>query len=451
MIDRKTVTPHIKSPPPGPNSILWTQFHMANAAEGIYFHDLVWDRSKPAIGPFLTDVDGNVILDFSSHGAAFPLGYNNPELIETAQKAAAVSPDKSGAEIVIGWGDNPEIIGIPTPTHLIKKIVSLTKPYGLDGVFLSNSGSEAVENALKLCYNYRRNMGIGICFEKAFHGRTLGAASLTRSRRGQRAWYPHIPDIISLPFCNCSEDCRCGWKVFTVSHKGVMNRLAELLDSDIGVIDPDQMAYIILEPVQGEGGYNFPAPGFLQEVATIAKKHQIPLIFDEIQSGIGRTGKWFAFEHFDIEPDVILLAKSLRVGATVARLDMFSKEQGRLGGTWGGVDFISSAIGYRVLEIIERDHLLDNAIKVGAHFLSGLKEFELTYSMIRNARGLGLMLAITLDGEGANTRLVTEAFKRGLLIFPCGNDSIRFLPPLDVTIREVDLALEILDSAFSSF
>lgn len=250
---------------------------------------------------------------------------------------------------------------------------------------------------------------------------------------------------------SCPKNCRCGWKVFTVSHKGVITRLAELLDSDIGVIDPDQVAYIILESVQGEGGYNFPAPGFLQEVATIAKKYQISLIFDEIQSSIGRTGKWFAFEHFDIEPDVVTLAKSLRVGATVARLDMFSKEQGRLGGTWGGADFISSAIGYRVIEIIERDQLLDNAVKISAHFLSGLKEFELRYSMIRNTRGLGLMLAITLDGEGAITRLVTEALKRGLLIFPCGNDSIRFLPPLDVTIREVDLALEILDSAFSSF
>ena len=131
----------------------------ANCAEGIYFHGLVWDRSKPAGGPFCTDPDGNLILDLSSHGAAFPLGYNNSELIETATRAAAVNPGRYGAEIVGAWGDDPEAIDIPTPSHLAQKVISLTKPYGLDTLFMSNSGSEAVENAMKLCYDYRRNMG----------------------------------------------------------------------------------------------------------------------------------------------------------------------------------------------------------------------------------------------------------------------------------------------------
>lgn len=449
-MNRDITTPHIKTPPPGPVSKRWTEYHMRNAPEGIYFHDVVWDRSKPAIGPFLTDPDGNVILDFSSHGAAFPLGYNNPELIEAAQRAAEIAPAKSGAEIVLAWGEDPDIVDVPTPSHLIKKLVSIAAPHSLDGVLLSNSGSEAIENALKLCYNYRGNMGIGFCFEMAFHGRTLGAASLTRSRRTQRAWYPHIPEIIALPFCHCLEECRCGWKVLRVSHKGVMSRLAELLDPEIGVVDPEQVAYIILEPVQGEGGYNIPAPEFLQEVSQIAKQYSIPLIVDEIQSGLGRTGKWFAFEHFHIEPDVITLGKTLRVGATMARMEMFPKEQGRFGGTWGGADAISTAVGYRVLEIIERDGLLENANIIGAHLLDGLKGFERKYPKVRNARGLGLMLALSLDGESMPGRLVKEALNRGLLIFTCGFDSIRMIPPLDLTVREADIALEILDEALAA-
>lgn len=449
-MNRDTVTPLIKTPLPGPKSKRWSEYHMSHAPEGIYFHDLVWDRSKPAIGPFLTDPDGNIVLDFSSHGAAFPLGYNHPELIEAARRAAEVAPDKYGSEIVAAWGDNPEEVEIPTPSHLIHKLVSITEPYGLDAVFLSNSGSEAVENAMKLCYQNRRNMGIGFCFERAFHGRTLGAASLTRSRRGQRAWYPHISEIIALPFCHCKDECRCGWKVSTASYKGIMSRLAELLDPEIGTVDPEQVAYIIIEPVQGEGGYNIPAPGFLQEVAETAKQYQIPLMVDEIQSGLGRTGKWFAFEHFGIEPDVIALGKTLRVGATVARMEMFPKEKGRFGGTWAGGDAISAAVGYRVLEIIERDNLLENASRVGGHLLAGLKDLEKRYNMVKNARGLGLMLALSLEGKQMSNRLMEEAFSRGLLVFTCGFDSIRMIPPLDLTIREADLALEILDQSLAA-
>jgi len=449
-MNRDTATPHIKVTPPGPISRRWTEFHMAHAPEAIYFHDLVWDRSQPAIGPFMTDPDGNVFMDFCSHGAAFPLGYNNPELIEAAQKAARIAPSKGGAEVVSAWGQDPQVIDSPLPSHLLHRLTSITKPYGLDTAFLSNSGSEAVENSLKLCYAYRRNLGIGFCFERAFHGRTLGAASLTRSRRGQRAWYPHLSEIIALPFCHCPGECRCGWKRRPVSFKEDIGYLEELLDPKIGNVDPDQVAFIMIEAVQGEGGYNFPAPGFLQEVAATAKRFNIPLIVDEIQSGLGRTGKWFAFEHYGIEPDVIALAKSLRVGATVARRDMFPKESGRFGGTWVGTGAIDCAVGYRVLEIIERDNLLDNATRVGGHLLEGLKDFEKRYPKVKNARGLGLMLAMTLEGEDLADRLMKEAFRRGLFLLTCGFDSIRMIPPLDITVREADIALNILDEALKA-
>jgi len=447
---RETATPLIKTPPPGPKSKRWTDYHMANCAEGIYFHGLVWDRSKPAVGPFCTDPDGNVILDFSSHGAAFPLGYNHPELIEVATKAAGVNPGHYGTEIVGAWGEDPERVNIPTPSHLAQKVISKTKKYGIDTIFFSNSGAEAVENALKICYHRRRNLGIGFCFQNAFHGRTLGATSLTRSRRAQRAWYPHLGEIIELPFCQCQEECRCGWKVFTISHKGMMSRLAQQLDEEIGPVDPEQVAYIIVEPVQGEGGYNLPAPGFLQEIADIAKKYSIPLIVDEIQSGLGRTGKWFAFEHFGIQPDIICLGKTLRIGATVASRQMFPEVEGRLGGTWAGSNAVSSAVAYRVLEIIERNNLLENATKMGTHLLEGLRSMQQKHPRMINPRGLGLMVATTIEGRGMASRLMEAAFKRGLLVFTCGFDSIRFMPPLDLTMREADLALEILDQALTT-
>ncbi len=449
-MNRNTATPVIKTPPPGPISQRWTKYHMANCAEGIYFHGLVWDRSKPAIGPFCTDPDGNVILDLSSHGAAFPLGYNNKELIETATRAASVNPGRYGAEIVGAWGEDPEVIDIPTPSHLAQKVISKTKPYGLDTLFMSNSGSEAVENALKLCYDYRRNMGIGFCFQGAFHGRTLGATSLTRSRRAQRAWYPHIGEIIELPFCHCVGECRCGWKVLTVPHKGIQTRFEQYLDPDIGTVDPEQVAYIILEPVQGEGGYRLPAPGFLQEIAGVAKKYGIPLVLDEIQSGLGRTGKWFAFEHYDIKPDILCLGKTLRVGATIAPQNMFPKENARLGGTWSGTNAVSAAVAYKIFEIIERDNLLENATRVGTHLLNGLKSLQKKHSRVKNPRGLGLMVAMSIDGEGMAAKLIEEAFKKGLLIFSCGFNSIRFMPPLDLNVREADLALEILDQALET-
>jgi 4-aminobutyrate aminotransferase len=224
-----------------------------------------------------------------------------------------------------------------------------------------------------------------------------------------------------------------------------MSRFEQYLDADIGTVDPEQVAYIILEPVQGEGGYRLPATGFLEEIAGVAKKHGIPLVLDEIQSGLGRTGKWFAFEHFDIQPDVLCLGKTLRVGATVAPRHMYPEGSGRLGGTWSGTNAVSAAVAYRVLEIIERDSLLENATRVGDHLLEGLKSFQQKHARVHNPRGLGLMAAMSIDGKGMAGKVMEEAFKRGLLVFTCGFDSIRFMPPLDLTVREADLALDLLD------
>jgi 4-aminobutyrate aminotransferase len=226
-----------------------------------------------------------------------------------------------------------------------------------------------------------------------------------------------------------------------------MSRFEQYLDAEIGTVDPEQVAYIILEPIQGEGGYRLPAPGFMKKIAGVAKDHGIPLVLDEIQSGLGRTGKWFAFEHFDIQPDVLCLGKTLRVGATVASGNMYPEGSGRLGGTWSGTNAVSAAVAYRVLEIIERDSLLENATRVGDHLLEGLKRLQQKHSRVHKLRGLGLMVAMSIDGKGMAGKVMEEAFKKGLLVFTCGFDSIRFMPPLDLTVREADLALDVLDQA----
>jgi 4-aminobutyrate aminotransferase len=431
---------------PGPNAKKWARFHRKHAAHSTYFYGFVWDRSAPAVGPFCTDVDGNVILDFVSHVASSPLGYNHPDLVALSRKLASVDPDRyAGTDFVGAWGRDPKSSEVPTPSHLHYKLMEITKPFGFDVAFFSNSGAEAVENAIKICYDHRRNFGYGICFSGAFHGRTLGALSLNRSRRIQRDWYPQIPRVIDLPYCRCRGRCECGWKVSTIRRKGSMSRLAQMLDPEIGLVSPEEVAYIIIEPILGEGGYDIPNPDFIGEVADTARTYAIPIICDEVQTGLGRTGRWWASEHFDLRPDIITSAKALRIGATLGRKEMFPQEERRIGSTWGEGNAISTAVGYTIIEIIQKEDLLKNATDMGAYLLEGLDSLQSAYPFLHDVRGLGLMAAISVTTDRIRNRIIRGAFQKGLLLLGCGFESIRFLPPLNVNRREIDMALNILD------
>lgn len=227
------------------------------------------------------------------------------------------------------------------------------------------------------------------------------------------------------------------------------SRLEHFLDPDIGLVDPAEVAFIIIEPVQGEGGYNLPSLDFIKEVSRLAKKHSIPLISDEIQAGMGRTGKWWAIEHFGITPDIITVAKPLRIGATLGRTELFPQQEYRISSTWGEGNALSSAIGYTVIEIIQRENLLANATQMGNYFLDQLRGLQLKYPFILDVRGLGLMDAIELDSRERRDQIVQKALRQGLLLLDCGYKAIRFLPPLDVRRREIDLALEILEKTLS--
>jgi 4-aminobutyrate aminotransferase len=186
---------------------------------------------------------------------------------------------------------------------------------------------------------------------------------------------------------------------------------------------------------------------FMKEVDRLAKKHSIPLISDEIQAGMGRTGKWWAIEHFGIKPDIITVAKPLRVGATLGRTELFPRQEYRISSTWGEGNALSSAIGYTIIEIIQKENLLDNATRMGNYFLDQLRNLQRNYPFIHDVRGIGLMDAMETDSRERRDRLIRRAFQRGLLLLGCGYKAIRFLPPLDVRPREIDMALEILEEA----
>jgi len=446
-MDRNTATPLIHVPPPGPRARKWLAYHRAAAARATYVEGFVWDRSAPAIGPFCTDPDGNVFLDFASHVATSPLGYNHPELLAVSNRLKSIDPDRyAGTDFVSAYGDDPQRIDVPTPSHLHHKLLEITTPFNFETAFFSNSGAEAVENAIKICYDARRNCGYGFCFLGAFHGRTLGALSLNRSKRLHRSWYPQIPNIVHLPYCHCPAECRCG---FWLGSSHSTSQLAHFLDPAHGLIDPAEVAYIILEPVQGEGGYYVPNPRFMREVGRIASQYRIPLIADEIQSGMGRTGHWWASEHFDIQPDIIVAGKALRVGATIGRGELFPKEEMRLGSTWGEGNALSSAIGYTTIEVIQREKLLSHATEMGERLRQELRSLQRRFDFIVDVRGLGLMNAMELDTVERRGNFLVGCLARGLLLLGCGYNAIRFLPPLDLTQREMDLALEILSDVLA--
>jgi 4-aminobutyrate aminotransferase len=445
-MNRATVAVQVKVQPPGPRAKRWAAYHLAAAAPATYVESFIWDRTAPAIGPFCTDADGNVLLDFASHIGTAALGYNHPALLEEAARCAGVDPDRyAGTDFIAAAGPDPERTAFPTPAHLQHKLLELTAPFNFGRVFLSNSGTEAVENAIKCCYAARRAARYGITFDGAFHGRTLGALSLNRSKATHRAFFPQIPQILSLPFCTCAAACRCGWE-----EADGTSRLARLLAPESGIVRPEEVAFIIFEPVQGEGGYRVPRKAFLQEVARLARQHGIPLIADEVQSGMGRTGRWWAIEHFGVTPDLITAGKALRVAATVGRADLFPAEAGRLGGTWAEGNALSTAVGYRTIAVIEREGLLQNATRMGERLLAGLRDLAGRHRHVVESRGLGLMAAIELDTRERRGAAVRAALARGLVTLGCGVKAIRFLPPLDVTEREIGIALELLDAALGA-
>jgi 4-aminobutyrate aminotransferase len=427
---------------PGPRARERVEHHSRFAATSTYVYGFVWDTVAEADGPFVTDVDGNVLLDFTSHVGAAPLGYNNPLVLDRLREFDLVDPLKiAGQDFYTAAGDPADPV-YPGATELMERLVEATEHYGMDTVFLSNSGAEAVENAIKVCYDDTGG-AYGVTFQGAFHGRTLGALSLNRSKAVYRRRFPEIPSIHDVAFCRdrtcTAETCSCGF------FSNGESELRRMLDPETGWVDADEVAYVILEPVQGEGGYHFPSDAFADEVAALVEAHDLRLIADEIQSGLGRTGEFWASDHYAFDPDVIAAAKGLRVGATVAAEDVFPGERSRLSSTWGAGDIVASVQGVATVDAIREEGLMANAVERGRGFVETVRDADLPG--VLDVRGKGLMLAVEFDSKERRDEVVHAAAERGLLALGCGHRTLRVLPPLDVTEREMGMGIDLLTEA----
>jgi len=441
-MDRDTVVPDRRQIP-GPNAREWTDYHHQFAAPSTYVYEFVWDASAAAVGPFCTDVDGNVLLDFTSHVAASPLGYNHPRLVEALERLGPVTPGKiAGQDFYASLGGTVDDPDLPGPSQLMARLTELTAHYDMDTVFLSNSGAEAVENAIKI--SYQNGGHRGVTFEGAFHGRTLGALSLNRSKTVHRKGYPEVGGVLSVPYCACDGDCTCGWR--TDGPGG--NVLADKLHPSRGNLDPEEVAFLVLEPIQGEGGYRVPNDEFVADIASIREEHDLTVVSDEIQAGLGRTGETWGVDHLDLTPDVITSAKGLRVGATVSRADVFPTETGRLSSTWGAGDIRAAVEGATTLDVIREADLLANVRERGRQVRERLADEA--PEAVTDVRGRGLMLGVEFDSTDRREAVVAGCFERGLLVLGCGYRTVRLLPPLDVTEREVDLGVDLFLDAVAA-
>lgn len=417
--------PFIQSPFPGPNARAWVDRDEAVSSPS-YTRDypLV---AKRAVGSVVEDVDGNRFLDFAAGIAVCATGHCHPKVV------AAIT-DQAKSLIHLCGSD----FYYPSMVQAMEKLASITPWEGPKRVFLTNSGTEAVEAGIKLARHRTKRKWI-IAFHGAFHGRTMGALALTCSKARQREFFgPLIPMVAHAPFGDADF---------------IENKLFK------HQMSPDEVAAIFVEPMQGEGGYIIPPPDFLPELRRICDKHEILLVADEVQSGIGRTGKWWAFEHFNIIPDVILVAKGVAsgmpLGAVITRGDIMTWPEGAQGSTFGG-NPVACAAAVATLDLVASTYMA-NAAELGPRLLAGLAEIAESRKVLSQPRGLGLMCAADVinkrTGKGdvkLRKRIIELAFERGLILLPCGEFAIRFCPPLCINEAQLDVGLKLFDEALAT-
>jgi len=338
--------------------------------------------------------------------------------------------------------------------QLAEKLAALAPGGHARRVYFGNSGTEAMEAAIKMARYYTgRDKFIG--FLGAFHGRTLGSLSLTARRPVQRRGFgPFMPGVHHVPYAYCYR-CAYGKTPDTCAVECAQVIEQQLLKT---ILPADEVAAIVVEPVQGEGGYIVPPAKFLEELERIAHRHGMLLIFDEVQAGMGRTGKFFAAEHSGVSPDIFTVAKGIASGmpisATVARAEVMNWPPGAHASTFGG-NPVSVAAALTTIELLERE-LVDNAARMGAHMMDRMRTWPARFPLVGEVRGLGLMLGIELVKDQVTKeraseerdKMVDMAFERGLLILGAGENTLRLSPPLVITKDQADFALDTLEDCF---
>ena len=430
--------PRIVVPPPGPNAraIVARQDRWASTSYPKEY-PLVVARGERAM---VEDVDGNRYLDFMAGIAVASTGYGHPKVVQAIQQAASRFLHICGSDFYYD-----------SFAALCERLAKLAPGSSTKRVFLSNSGTEAVEGAIKLARHSTGRPAL-IAFTGAFHGRSYGGMSLTASKAIQRAGFaPFLPEVYHVPYgyrYRC-EYCR-GEPACTFA-------CVAAIEDDLFAkrLDPGSVAAIFVEPIQGEGGYVVPPTGYLRALRELCDRHGILLVCDEVQTGIGRTGRMFACDYEGIEPDVLLAAKGLGsgmpIGAIIAKASVMKWPPGAHGTTFGG-NPVCCAAALATLDVVEHE-LLPNVSKLGDRLLAGARRLQEKSAVIGDVRGRGLMVGIEFVKDRATRQpapelprdLVARAFQKGLLLLGAGRSSLRLAPPLVVDEYDVDTALRIID------
>lgn len=430
--------PLIHTPLPGPKARkLINQDRTYVSPSYTRYYPLVVEKAK---GLWVHDVDGNIFLDFTAGIAVCATGHCHPRVIKAIKKQADLLLHMSGTDFYY----RPQIV-------LAKKLAHMAPGKGAKKVYFGNSGAEAVEAAFKLA-RWHTKRELNLAFYGAFHGRTMGALSLTASKTIQKKHYnPLVPGITHIPYAYCY---RCPYNLcYPECGLGCVQWIEDTLFRT--TIPPEEVATIFVEPIQGEGGYIVPPPEFHKEMNKIAKKYGILYAADEVQSGMGRTGKMFAMEHFGVDPDIIALAKGIAsgmpLGALAARAEIMDWEAGSHASTFGG-NPVSCMAALPTIELLE-EGLMENAAVQGNRLMDGLIKLQQSHECMGDVRGKGLMVAVEFvkdreTKEPARTwrnDIIKHAFQKGLLLLGCGENSIRFCPSLTVNTAEIDKCLSIFD------
>ncbi|MFP3193160.1 MAG: acetyl ornithine aminotransferase family protein [Thermoproteus sp.] len=431
--------PSMRVEPPGPKALEIIRRDEAVLMQSfVRWYPLVIARGY---GPVVEDVDGNLYIDYNAGIAVTATGHAHPKVVEAIRRQSELFLHYSLTDFYY-----------EVAVKLAEKLVSIAPISGQKKVFFTNSGTESIEGLVKIARGYFKGQRPYImAFYGAFHGRTYASMSLTASKPVHRKYFsPVMPNVIHVPYphpVHCPFKARdpeeCGQYALEFIDEWVFKRL----------VSPDEVAAVLIEPIQGEGGYVVPPRGFMQGLRKMTKENGILLAVDEVQTGFGRTGRWFAVEHFGVEPDVIATAKAiasgLPMGAIIGRADVMSLPKGAHANTFGG-NPVAAAASLATIEVIEEEGLLEHAAKLGDGIKKALAE-ELKGR--HDVRGLGLMIGVELLDEGKKPakhldEVLTRSFKRGLAVIGAGLSTVRIAPPLVIpegmAMRGVEILLDVL-------
>lgn len=434
--------PKINGPLPGPNA------RRIVAADDRVISPS-YTRSYPMVakrgrGVRVEDVDGNEFLDFAAGIAVCSTGHCHPEVVSAIQQQAGELIHMSGTDFYYE--------SLVTLSERLSKIAPMPGPHRF---YYGNSGAEAIECALKIARYHTGRQNI-IAFLGAFHGRTMGALSLTASKPQQRRRFaPLVPGVTHVRYPYAYRGCEGGPQETEAFALGCARYIEDKLFKT--VLAPEEVAAIFVEPIQGEGGYVVAPTVFMQELRRICDRHGILLVADEVQSGAGRTGKWWAIEHTGVQPDIVCMAKGIAsgmpLGVCMTRAEIMDWKPGSHASTFGG-NPVCIAAAHATLDIIEREGMA-NAAKIGEEMFSRLRQWPGKHRVVGDVRGRGLMIGIEIVKDqksreivpGLRDRIVDLAFERGLLILGCGENSLRLAPPLVLNTQEAAIALDILEES----